>query len=157
MQRLAIALLILGVSLAAVAGVRSADSNGFPPAPSAATAGVSLQDVEACRYSIRVDGGGTVSTGFIVPHYYDSTLGWQESKLSLHCAIPTTRADGGVWTSYACPDAKVAARFGRVAVSARGVLGSDGGSPNGLGSDGGYNVAPIVRVECWGPLIPGLP
>lgn len=148
-----IGLLAVGlIAFIAVAGTRAKDSAGA--APTATTDGVGMGDAVGCRASIRVDGGGTIGTGTkLVYHYYDPVLLWSESTSALTCTV-TARADGGTRSAYVCPDLEPLARFGRVAVSNFGLIGSDGGTGFGLGTDGGYNVAPVTRIECWGSSIP---
>lgn len=135
------------------AGSRASDSAGGTP--SGATAGVSLLDSEGCRVSVRALDGGTINGGSLALWYYDSVLGWTRSATSLDCTLEANKLiDGGAPSAQVCPDYQPAARFGRLAAEARNLVGADGGTPNGVGVDGGQNVPPVVRVECWGREIP---
>lgn len=128
----------------AFAGTRARDSSA---PPSAVTDGVSLSEVQGCRASVRIDGGGTISTGGkMVLSYYDAVLGWVESDSTLNYTVPITSADGGTRTSYVSPDIQPVANFGRIAVHTFGTLGSDGGTA----ATGTVK----ARIECWGPSLP---
>jgi len=148
-------LILISAFVAAVAwaGSRAADSSGGTP--SATTDGVTLLDSTGCRVSIRARDGGTINGGTLAMWYYDSVLGWTRSATSLDCTLEANKLiDGGAPTAQVCPDYQPMARFGRIAVEARNIVGADGGTPNGIGTDGGANVTPLTRVECWGPEIP---
>lgn len=151
MRRLIIASML--VAAAAYAGSRAAEGAGGTPTLS--TDGVSLADSEGCRLSVRARDAGTINGGTIAVWYYDAVLGWTRSATSLDCTLESNKlADGGAPTAQVCPDRVPAARFGRIAAEARSLIGADGGTPNGFGTDGGQNVTPMVRVECWGREIP---
>ncbi len=149
------------IAFVAVAGTRSINSSGAAPttlSDGGTTDGVPLADSVGCRASIHVTDGGTIAAGSkLVFHYFDSTNGWVDSDSALACTV-TARPDGGIRTGFACTDMEPLARFGRIAASNYGLLGSDGGSGYGFTvlSDAGrtYDVAPVTRVECWGPSIP---
>lgn len=148
-----IGLLTLCLAAVAWAGSRVKESAGA--VPTLATDGVSLLEVEACRPSVRVDGGGTINGGTLVSYYYDSVLGWTRSATRLDCVLEANKLlDGGAPSAQVCPDTEPVARFGRVAFVANNIVGADGGTPNGVGVDGGQNIAPVVRVECFGRALP---
>lgn len=152
MKRLLISGAVL-LAWLAWAGSRANESTGA--VPSLATDGVSLNDSEGCRLSVREADGGTLNGGTLAVWYYDARLGWVRSASALDCVLESNKlADGGAPSAQVCPDLQPLARFGRLGVEARGLVGLDGGSPNGLGVDGGANVAPVLRVECWGRAIP---
>ncbi len=130
------------IGFAAWAGSRAKDSDGS--VPTASTDGVSLSEVTGCRASVRSDGGTTINGGTLVLYYYDAVLGWAPSQSSLDCTLDAHRAaDGGAGLSLVCPDTRVTAPYGRVAVNARSLTSSDGGVPTAL-----------VRIECFGPNLP---
>ena len=145
-------------ALAAFAGTRAKESAGAVPALLAdggTTDGVTLADSIGCRASVRVADGGTINGGTLASFYYDPVLGWVRSATSLDCTLQANKLlDGGAPAAQVCPDSEPLARFGRWAVASTGLVGADGGTPNGVGVDGGSNVSPVVRVECWGPTIP---
>lgn len=146
---------LLTLCLAAVAWAGSRVKESAGAVPTSATDGVSLLEVESCRVSIRVDGGGTINGGTLASHYYDSVLGWTRSATGLDCVLEANKLlDGGAPSSQVCPDSAPLARFGRFAVAAVNIIGADGGTPNGVGADGGQNVVPVVRVECFGRGLP---
>lgn len=144
-------LFIALVAFVAVAGSRAKESDGT--VPSASTDGVSIADSVGCRASVHVDGGNVNTGAKLIYHYYDAVTLWNESASTLACTV-TARADAGTRVSYVCPDLEPLARFGRVGVSLYGMVGIDGGTPNGVGADGGQNLTPVARIECWGPSIP---
>lgn len=147
-------LLLTGLlALSVWAGTRAKDTTGA--VPSAATDGVALRGVQACRVSARALDGGTVNGGTLVAYYYDSALGWVRSNTSLDCTLEANKGPSGAApTAQVCPDTEVLAGFGRVSYAATGLVGADGGTPNGIGVDGGANVEPVVRTECFGVDIP---
>ena len=150
-----LSLMIAGLcALAAWAGTRAKDSSGAQP--SAASDGVSLNDSIGCRASVRVTDGGTINGGKLLAWYYDPVLGWVRASTLLDCSLEANKLpDGGAPSAQVCLDFEPAARFGRIGFQSSSLVGADGGSPNGFdGTDGGQHVAPVVRVECWGPTIP---
>lgn len=146
-------LLTLCLAAVAWAGSRVKETSGA--VPTGAADGVSLKEVESCRASIRVDGGGTVNGGTLASYYHDSVLGWVRSPTRLDCVLEANKLhDGGAPSVQVCPDNEPLARFGRFAVASVNIVGADGGTPNGVGTDGGQNVEPVVRVECFGKGLP---
>jgi hypothetical protein len=147
-------LLLTGlIALSVWAGTRAKDTTGA--VPSAATDGVSLKEVQSCRASVRVADAGTVNGGTLVAYYYDAVLGWVRSNTSLDCTLEANKGPSGAAPSaQVCPDTQVLAAYGRVAVASSGLVGADGGTPNGIGVDGGQNVEPVVRIECFGSNLP---
>ena len=147
------ALIALLTAAVAYAGTRAVEGAGA--VPTLATHGVNLSEVAGCRASIRVDGGGTINGGTLASYYYDAVLGWVRSNTALDCTLEASKLlDGGAPAVQVCPDTLPQAKFGRFTVAANGIVGADGGTPNGVGTDGGQNIAPIVRVECWGASLP---
>lgn len=132
----------LGVAVTAFAGSRAKDSAGA--VPSAATDGVALGDSEGCRLSVRTTDGGTINGGTLAVYYYDSVLGWVRSATSLDCVLESNKLiDGGAPQAQVCPDLGILARYGRIGVAAKALVGADGGT-----------VTAITRVECYGAQIP---
>lgn len=151
MRKLALVTVLFTVALA-WAGTRAKDSAGAPP--TAATDGVSLNEVTSCRASVRTDAGGSLSAGQLILYYYDPVLGWVESDPNLQTLSLGNTFDGGVRGSYVSPDLTVAAAYGRLGVAGKDIKGRDGGSPNGDEGDAGFHVKPIFRVECYGANLP---
>ncbi len=146
-MRRALAYLMLGgaslVAALAWGGSRARESDGTPPAHGSActgTFGVSLLETESCRLSVRSD-GGAINADSIVSYYCDSTTGWVRSAASLDCTVERlATADGGVPTTFVCPDTEVLARFGRQGAA---LAKTDGGVASGT-----------VRIECFGRDLP---
>lgn len=118
--------------------------------------GLALKDTTACRASIRAVDGGNVNGGKLVPYYCEigatTGAGWQEGPSTGVCTLESaSRADGGANRAQQMCEWTVSNPFGRVAVAAYGITGADGGTGNGIGADGGYNVGPVVRLECTVP------
>lgn len=118
-------------------GTRATQTTGQLPA--AATDGVSLVDVSACRASIRYTDGGTATAGALVPYYYDAVLGWREGPKLSQCTLDSdTQVDGGARFGQLC-EWRVINPFGRAAVVPKGL------SPQPVG---------IIRLECYGERLP---
>lgn len=136
------------ISLTALAFVRTTSSAGA--APSAATDGVSLYGVAACRALVYVTDSGTINGGTLRSYYYDSTAGWVRSNTDQDCVLETAATKGlSSVASHVC-EYEVLNKAGRFAMAVSGLTGVDGGSPNGVGTDGGQNVEPIVKLDCYG-------
>lgn len=148
--------LALCVSAGAIAGTRKKDRSAAT-APTVDGDGISLADSIGCRMSARVDGGGNLNSGTLIPMYKDTSGGaisdWQESASSLWCTI-APMADGGLRSAFPCPDMEPLARYGLISVKGYAVKGLDGGTGAALLSDAGTGTQPVLRVECWGPAIP---
>lgn len=153
MRRWLVGCAVVVCAAVAWAGSRASDSAGAQP--SAATDGVSLHRAQGCRMSVRVYDGGTLNGGKLLAWYYDSVLGWVRASTALDCTLEANKLpDAGAPAAQVCPDLEPLAQFGRLGAQSSALVGADGGTPNGLGSDGGRNQAPVVRVECWGPELP---
>lgn len=131
---------VVALLLAAVAFAGSRFTETTGQLPKAATDGVSLIGVEACRASVRYIDGGTVAGGSIVPYYYDSAIGtWFQGADASKCTLDsTTQVDGGTRFAQIC-EWKVQAQFGRAAI---------------VGSSLTPQAVAINRLECWGPNVP---
>lgn len=162
MKRLAFVAAVLAAACAFAAN-RYKDGDGSVPTACLGPphgAFVRLDGVVGCRMSVRVDGGGNIASGTLVPYYCQEsspsgTAGLtvpEEAAAALHCTI-ATKLDGGLRTSYVCPDLVPAARFGLVAATGFLIKGLDGGSGAAALADAGPSNQPIVRMECWGPNI----
>lgn len=140
-------LIPLVVAAFAYAGtIFTSDTTGATP--SASTDGVELQGMKACRVSLRVADSGTIGGGTLKPYYYDSNLGWVQGDSALNLSVESGHATDNV---QVWPDLEVSNNlFGRLAYVASSITGTDGGTPNGVGVDGGTNVEPRVRIDCWG-------
>lgn len=151
----ALALVVLVVASVAVAATRARDANGSPPAncTDLKARGVSLNGVTTCRMSVRVDGGGNIDRGVLVPWYCNAADGGEvgpvELPASKQCVIAPP-IDGGLRSAYLC-DFSPGAEFGYVMVSGFNIQGRDAGSGAATLPDAGPASQPILRMECLAP------
>jgi hypothetical protein len=147
-----VAVLALALAVGASAGTRAKDKS--TATPTVAGDGVPLADSVGCRMSARVDGGGNLDQGSLIPYYRDTPIAeWTPAASSLWCTVAPL-PDGGLRSSFVCPDMEPLARFGLVSVGQFGLKGRDGGSGAAALADAGPSSQPILRIECWGPSIP---
>lgn len=134
------------VAFAAWAGSRAKENQG--QVPSTPTDGVGISQASACRFSARVDDGGTLNGGKLVLFYGeplpDGGMRWVRSPSSLDCTLEAGKAiDGGNVSAQVCSDMAVGAQFGRVAPVASALVNASAAQ-----------ITATVRAECWGPQIP---
>lgn len=137
-MRIILCVFALLLAAFAFAGSRARESGSAPP--TATTDGVSMVVATGCRVSVRVD-AGSLTAGTIIVSYYDPVLGWVESASTMHCVVAATRLDGGVRTTYVCPDIQPVASFGRIAAHSYGITQDDGGPVK-------------TRIECFDQAAP---
>lgn len=160
-------LLLCALSMAALAwgGSRQVITNGAPPTLDSSgqtTSGVLASRVTGCRAIVFSDGGydvnptdgGWLATGnpylgggSVLYHAYNQASGWSEVGSTFTCTIPATSADGGLQTSFVCPDLESAVspeNGDRFAASLYGLVAHDGGTVT----------SSALLFQCWGKDLP---